>query len=311
MKAFTESEFILVRDERAASARCSGKTSVLADLTFETVIAGREAAKALRCPLLVSVHDDPVNRVRVKGLPGWVVRAYEREFAKTLRAAARCGVISDYMGEVYTQRYGVETTTLYLGVEEEKCLDPGELSPGKKPIVVGSVGSVNSAENWTTLLEAIDRLNARHGEGSYRVLHVGNLAPSMPVSKYLEVTGWVPEEMFVEQLRRIDIGFLNWSFSPDMAETARTSFPLKVTSYIQAQVPILALGPRDSTVVRFVRESRCGAACAEPRPEALASCLGEFLANADELAIAQASVHALKKRFSRERFFGSFESFLA
>ncbi len=177
--------------------------------------------------------------------------------------------------------------------------------------MVGSVGSVNSAENWKTLLEAIDLLNARHGEGSYRVLHVGDLAPSMPVTEDLEVTGWVPEERFVEQLRRIDIGFLNWSFAPDMAETARTSFPLKVTSYIQAQTPMLALGPRDSTAVRFVRESRCGAACAEPQAAALADCLEEFLANADELAIAQASVHALKKRFSRERFFESFESFLA
>lgn len=283
---------------------------VLADLAFESVLAGRVASKALSIPLLVSIHDDPVNRIRIKNLPGWMVQLYKREFAKTLSASKRCGVISDYMGENYLERYGVQTTTLFIGVEQERCLPPKVLSSQREPIVIGSVGSVNSVENWETLLRAVELLNQRSGEGSYRVLHVGDLAPSMPVTDHLEVTGWVPEEMFVEQLRRIDIGFLNWSFAPEVAETARTSFPLKITSYIQAQTPMLALGPRDSTAVRFVQDYRCGVACIEPVAETLAACLKDFVGNPDDCAAAQANVKGLNRQFSRAAFFEQFEDFV-
>jgi len=268
------------------------------------------ASKALGVPLLVSIHDDPVNRIRAKNLPGWMVQLYERELSKTLRASKRCGVISDYMGEHYLERFGVQTTTLFIGVEEEKCLPPKVLTSETKPIVIGSIGSVNSAENWNTLIETVRSLNQRHGEGSFRILHIGELAQTLPVADDVEVTGWVPEEGFVDHLRRIDIGFLNWSFAPEMSETARTSLPLKITSYIQAQTPMLALGPERSTVIRFVQDNLCGATCTEPVAEALAACLENFVGNPDDCATAQTNVRGLKRRFSRDAFFERFEDFV-
>ena len=294
----------------AAFGRAQKVQAVLADLAFEAVVAGRVAARHLGVPLLVMVHDDPVSRLRVKDTPGWFLELYEREFARTLRASRRCAVICDYMGETYQKRYGVETITLFPGVEAEKCLPPRVFDPGRKSIVIGSVGSATSVANWDTLLEAVRLLNQRHGAGKFRILHLGAYPKDLPLSPDVETTGWLPESDFVHQLRRMDLGFLNWGFAPELEETRSTSFPLKISSYIQAQVPMLALGPGDSTVVRFVQDYHCGLACIKPEVDTLAAQVEALAFNEKIYSVAMEGVVTLKNVFSRPIFFERFEQFV-
>ncbi|MEW5959562.1 MAG: glycosyltransferase [Chloroflexota bacterium] len=283
---------------------------VLTDMAFEAVVAGRAAAQRLGLPMLASVQDPPVNRLRIKGYPGWLLRWYENEFAGALRAAVRCAVVSDYMGEAYQKKYGVDTVTLYLGVEEQKCLPPRPLDATKSPIVIGSVGSILSAQNWGILIEAVRLLNQKHAT-KFRILHIGNLPEGISSAPEVEVTGWVAaQETMAHYLARIDIGFLNYSFNPQFAETGRTSFPTKVHSYIQAQVPMLALGSADSTVVRFVQDHRCGTVCTLPEVESLAKQIESLVFGEDHYQIALQGVMALKSIFSRQQFFECFERFL-
>lgn len=291
-------------------ARENGCAVVLADLAFEAVIAGRLAARFARLPLLVNVHDDPPNRLRLKSHPRWFQRWYEKQFRKTLRAAKRVGVISDAMGEVYQQRYGVQTTTLYIGVEPENCLAPHCPPPEKQPILIASLGSVNSTENWNLLISAVKKLNQEQGTGKFRLLHIGSLSPNLPAPPELEVTGWLPEEDFLRQLDRADLCFLNSSFSPDLAETGRLSFPLKIHSYIQSQRPMLALGPSDSSVVRFVRAHACGPVCDQANAGLLAQTIQDFIQDPKGCDRALQGLAELKKKLSRETFFESFETFL-
>ena len=261
----------LIQAFRAAGvARKNGCEVVFGDLAFEAVIAARLAARFTGLPLIVNVHDDPPQRLRLKNHPQWFQRWYEKQFVKTLRAARGVGVISDSMGEVYQQRYGVRTTTLYIGVEPENCLSPRCAEPGKQKVLIASLGSVNSGENWNLLISAVRKLNQEQGIEKFRILHIGNLNPSLPAPAEVEVTGWLPEEGFLRQLDRADLCFVNSSFAPDQAETGRLSFPLKIHSFIQAQRPMLALGPEDSSIVRFVRDHQAGEVCCQPDASALA-----------------------------------------
>ena len=125
----------------------------------------------------------------------------------------------------------------------------------------------------------------------------------------MEVSGWLPEEAFLQQLERADVCFLNWSFSPELAETGRLSFPLKIHSYIQAQRPMLALGPADSAVSRFVRAYACGAVCDTPDEEKLAEAIQSLATDQRLCSEALRGVMALPQKFSRERFFSTFEAF--
>jgi glycosyltransferase involved in cell wall biosynthesis len=297
-------------NKAASFGRSQNVQVVLADLAFDAVVAGRVAAQVLGVPLLVSVHDDPVSRIRVKNYPAGLVERYEREFAKTIRVAAKCGVISDYMGEVYKKNYGIETTTLFIGVEKQKCLPVRNVDLQKWPLMIGSIGSINSSENWNLLLEAVTLLNRRSGKTRFTIFHIGSFPANLRITEDVEITGWVPEDEFLHHLSRIDVGFLNWSFDPKYAVTRRMSFPLKITSYIQAQVPMLALGPADSSAVRFVQEYQCGIICTEPSVEELANRLETFIQNEDEKAKATRGVEKLIQVFSRDRFFESFETFV-
>ncbi len=300
----------IVQAFRAARfARENGCEVVLADLAFEAVVTGRLSAKLSGLPLLVNVHDDPVNRLRVKGHPGWFLRWYEKQFAKTLQSAQRVGVISDYMGEVYQQRYGVHTTTLYIGVEAHKCLQlrcPSE--EGARVIL--SLGSQNSAENWNLLIKAVQLLNTQAGEQKYRILHIGKLSPTLARPPEVEVSGWLPDEDFLRELDRTDICFLNASFSPEQAEVGRLSFPLKIHSYIQSQRPMLALGSSDSAVARFVREHRAGEICCQPDAGALADVIQSLCSDLESCKRALEGVAKLRQSFDRERFFETFETFI-
>lgn len=292
----------------ARFARENGCEVVLADLAFEAVVTGRLSAKISGLPLLVNVHDDPVNRLRVKGHPGWFLRWYEKQFAKTLQSAQRVGVISDTMGEVYQQRYGVRTTTLYIGVEAQKCLQPRCPSEEGARVIL-SLGSQNSAENWNLLIEAVQLLNAQAGEQKYRILHIGKLSPTVARPPEVEVSGWLPDEDFLRELDRADICFLNASFAPEQAEVGRLSFPLKIHSYIQAQRPMLALGPSDSAVVRFVREHQAGEICCQPDAGALAAAVQALCSDPERCRRALEGVAKLRQSFNRERFFETFETY--
>ncbi len=281
----------------------------MADLAFEAVVAGRVAAQVLAVPLLVSIHDDPVERIKVKGLPGWLIKWYERQFEETLRSASGCAVISDGMGEIYQQRYGVKTATLYVGVDENQCLPVRSGDSNGRPFIVGSTGSVNSAENWNMLLEAVRWLNQKHGEGSYRILHAGELRSQLKTSKDVEVTGWLPGIEFFHILARMDIGFLTWSFDNKFNAAGRTSFPLKIHSYLQAQIPMLAFGPPGSSIVRFVDENSCGISCTVLDAALLSERL-ERMRDEQEYRRYLPSVEKLKEKFSRRSFFDKFERYI-
>ena len=126
----------------------------------------------------------------------------------------------------------------------------------------------------------------------------------------VEVTGWVPEDEYLHHLSRIDASFLNGSFPPRFSETSKLSFPLKIHSYIQAQKPMLAFGPSDSSVVRFVQDYQCGAVCTEFNLESLSSSLDRLISNQQVYEKTQTGVIKLKQVFSREQFFENFENFL-
>lgn len=290
--------------------RSHGIKVVLADLAFEAVIAGRVAAQTLGVPLLTMVHDDPINRLRVKHIPAWFLRWYTDQFARVLSLSRQTAVISDYMGEIYQERYGAKTVTLFPGVDPADCLLPRLLDSAKAPIVIGSVGSVTSVANWNILLDAVQQLNQRYGTGKFRILHLGVPPKNLPLSQDVEVTGWLPAKEFAHALGRIDVGFLTWDFSPELADIRRMSFPLKISSYLQAQVPMLALGTDDSTVVRFVRNYSCGTACTSPDAEVLAGHIESVVFGKNNYQTSLQGVIALKNIFSRAAFFERFEKFI-
>ncbi len=276
---------------------------VWTDIAFKSIITGRLTAKYLNAPLFINIHDDPVNRLKLRNLPDWFLEWYKNQFIKTLKASEKVSVISDYMGEIYQKRYGVTTTTLFIGVETEKCFLAIPFDRDKKQIVIGSVGSMNCPKNWDLLLNSVKMLNEKYKTRYFLILHIGNLDASLLRSQYVIETGWLPEKEYLNYLAKIDIGFLNWSFDPLFEDSGRLSFPLKIHSYIQAQKPMLAIGPRGSSVIRFVSDKNCGICCLENNSEILSQCIEKLIFDTQDYERALNGLRELKREFSRELFF--------
>ena len=227
---------------------------VLADIAFESILVSRVASNILNIPLISSIHDDPVNRLKKKNYSPSFVELYERVFHKTLKKSKRCIVISDYMGKYYSKKYNIKFKTLFLGPDENKLLPIKNIKNDNKPFVFGSVGSINHASNFETFLESCMQKNNLKNYPLLRVNVIGNndIQISESFQEIASLKGWINNQSFQEELKIINAGFLTSTFKQSEKVQSITSFPLKIHSFIQAGVPIF------STFPSTIRQETCG-----------------------------------------------------
>ena len=302
--------------DAAAFGRRHGVELVWAQLSVESVVASRVAARRLGVPLAVSALDDPAVLLDMAtGYLDWTRRVFRRQLARTVQYASSHGVISKAMARDYADRHGVDAGVLYVGVAPDERIEP-PVRAGKPPqgeaeatCLIGSIGSVISGSNWHLLLEAIDIINRQLGRTAVSVLHIGIL-PERFHHPRVEVTGWVSGETMRHHLRRLDLCFLSMWFEPERAYSAKTAFPTKIRTFLATQRPVLALGPEDSLAVDFVRGEQLGAVCTEPDAERLAESLQALLFDSERYAAAVSNASRAAEAYSREQYFANFESFL-
>ncbi len=223
-----------------------------------------------------------------------------------MREARSHGVISTDLAALYRKQFGIDSLVLYKGVDPSTCLPPPAANVGNE-IVIGSVGTINSDENWLMLLAAVRRLNTL-GQRRYKVLHIGELSDALK-SPDVECTGWVDPLHLAPLLARFDLCYLSLWFDAVYCTNSRTAFPTKVVSYMQAQRPILAFSIPDSQIVKVVKQYGCGVTCTVPSTEALAESI-EKLLEPQVYRDAMAGMSRLKDAYSTDKYFQNFEAFL-
>lgn len=83
----------------------------------------------------------------------------------------------------------------------------------------------------------------------------------------VDIVPWIPEDSVSGEIRKARIGLI--SLTGDRRYRAAVS--TKFYSYLEAEVPILFLGPADSEQARLIREFRVGLVCESPRELAQAA----------------------------------------
>ena len=281
--------------------------AIYGDLAYDSVISSRVAAKILNVPLLSSIHDDPICRFNLKIKSRWLGHLYENSFRKTLQYSSKVAVISDYMGEYYKTKYGVKTQTLFIGSQIEKKINESALD--ENSFIIGSIGSFHSLKNLDLLLDAIALLNKESGDINYKILHIGKFPERYSKLKFLEQTGYLGDSEFKSAIRRMKIGLLNWSFDDKFRTIAQTSLPLKIHNYLSFSMPILSLGPPNSSIDKFVNENQCGTSCTINNPYILSASIKK-LSNPKIIQEYKLGVQNAYKKYSRKKFFKEFESFI-
>jgi glycosyltransferase involved in cell wall biosynthesis len=205
-------------------------------------------------PVHLTVHDDPAfaNALRSRRylpLVPWI----ERDFAASLRGARSVDVISDAMARRYERRYGVRSVVVHRGLS-----GPIEPSPPyRRPALrVGVLGSTYSYEQLPALGRAVASAASQLGVAGEMVVmgrsYGERLREEMRGQIEVEVTGHVDEADAVPILRGCFALYLNYPFGWRDAVLRQTSFPTKLSTYVQTARPILIHAPADSSVMPLV-----------------------------------------------------------
>ena len=206
-------------------------------------------------PIHLTVHDDPAfaNALRSKrylALVPWI----ERDFASALRRATSIDVIGEAMAVRYRNRYGVDSVVVHRGLQD------GSIEPSpvyeRRALRIGILGSTYSYEQLPVLGRAVEAASKRLGiPGEIVVMgksHGERLKAEMAGKIEVEVTGHVDELAAVALLRGCFLLYLNYPFGRRDAVLRQTSFPTKLSTYIQASRPLLLHVPPDSSVMPLV-----------------------------------------------------------
>ena len=231
-------------------------------------------------PVHLTVHDDPVSVFHRSTRYRLLYPLMSQSFSRLLKSVRSVDVISHGMRDFYLRKFGVESLVVYRYVEGLPQFDNRVIT--KDVLRVGHIGIIYSANQFGEFVEAL-RAHGRKLGVSIRLVKIGRSREFERVQKehpdLVEDLGDVPESEAIEQLSKCDFLYCMYPNAPRFEVFRKTSQPMKLSTYIQAQRPIFAHTPQDSTLAAAVTKYRIGPVCSSfdrPGIEAALNALEQF-----------------------------------
>jgi glycosyltransferase involved in cell wall biosynthesis len=233
--------------------------AVLTVAYYYAWITAANYAKQNELPLHLILHDEYVDAPFVmKSCRPWL----RRKFGSVYRQAASRLCVSPYMAAEYQQSYGAKGEVLYPGRASDAQVfsqAPERLlkAPDHGKLVVAFGGTIGSSGGFRLL-----SLVARALQPSRGVLVI--FGPVSPVharasglgEENVVFNGALPPDAFKQALReQADVLLATMNFDSDEVTNARISFPSKLADYTSVGLPILILGPKYCSGVRWAEDN--------------------------------------------------------
>jgi hypothetical protein len=213
-------------------------------------------------PVHLTVHDDPVSVFQRSTRYRLLSHLMRRSLCQVMRSAKSIDVISHGMRDFYRERFGVECQVVYRYVQGLPRFKDRAISTDV--LRVGHIGIVYSANQFGEFVEAL----CAHGRNLGVPIKLVKIGRSREFERVQEVhpdlvedLGELPEKAAIEELSKCNFLYSMYPDTPRYEEFRRTSQPMKLSTYIQAQRPIFAHTPEDSTLAAAVRKYRIGSVC--------------------------------------------------
>ena len=224
-------------------------------------------------PVHLTVHDDPFASWRRSERYRWFQPLLRRTFPGVLRGARSVDVTSWGMRNLYREKYGVGCFSVYLHVPS---LPELRLSPETGKLTVGHIGTLYAVEPFRKFVAACRRVAAEQ-RLELKIVRVGSSAQIDRVAtedpQSFVSLGELAEPDAVRALAACDLCYAMYPEGETFAPFRQTSLPIKLSTYVQAQRPVFAHAPRDSTLARAVGGYSIGAVCEGNDIAALAKAL--------------------------------------
>lgn len=216
----------------------------------------------------LTIHDEPLAMlIRSRRYrPLWPLMA--RVFPRVLRRAKSVDVTSTAMRDYLKRRYNVDSFSLYKYLPELPTINS---QVSEDSLTVGHIGSLYHRTLFRQFVLACRDL-ARHQKRCLKIVRIGRspemdeIAAENPTT--FDLHGELLEEHALPLLAACDFVYAMYPYGFRFRGFRRTSLPIKLSTYIQAQRPIFAHTPPDSGLAQIVREFNVGKICSSgQRPE--------------------------------------------
>jgi len=228
-------------------------------------------------PVHLTVHDEPLAMlIRSRRFrPLWPLMSIA--FSRVLRTACSVDVTSTMMRDYFKRKYGVDCIALYKYLPE---LPIASFHLSEKTLAVGHIGSLYHPEPFRKFILASRRYAATQNR-SLKIVRIGD-SPEMDriASENLadfENHGELLEEDAFPVLSTCDFVYAMYPAGFRFQGFRRTSLPIKLSTYIQAQRPIFAHTPDDSGLAQLIRKHGVGTVCTSDRGQDIQASIEELL----------------------------------
>jgi hypothetical protein len=239
----------------------------------------------------LTVHDDPVCMFKRSRKYRALAPLISRQFSKLLKSVESVDVISSGMREAYWHKYKVDSVPVYRFVPQ---LPRISFEPVRGSLRVGHIGSLYHPEPFRGFLAACGKI-AGKAKLALRVVRIGSspeidrIASANP--QLFEDCGEQDEGKAITILASCDFLYAMYPSGSRFQCFRQTSLPMKLSTYIQAQRPILAHTPADSGLAQFVRKHGVGTVCTSEREPDIQVSIEELLGK----NIGQENFEAIRK----------------
>jgi hypothetical protein len=226
----------------------------------------------------LTIHDDPfgtwIRSERFRAFRPLLLRIFPR----ILRGAQNIDVTSWGMRNLYREKYDVKCFALYRHLAELP-----HLSDARDPstLTIGHIGTLYRPEPFREFVSACQEIAAEQ-KRTLRILRIGHSPEMDAIAKdapnVFQTFGDLSESEAIPLLASCDFLYAMYPSGARYELFRKTSLPIKLSTYLQAQRPILAHTPRDSSLACVVGKYHIGRICESQGQEKIAEDIKSLLA---------------------------------
>jgi len=232
---------------------------------------------ALGKPVHLTVHDEPLAMlIRSRRFrPLWPLMSLT--FSRVLHGARSVDVTSTKMRDYFKLKYDVNCFSLYKYLPKLPIVNP-RLS--KDTLAVGHIGSLYHPEPFRRFILACSEY-AKSQNRTLKVIRIGSSSEMDRIASERLATfedhGELLEQDALPVLATCDFVYAMYPRGFRFQGFRRTSLPIKLSTYIQAQRPIFAHTPPDSGLAELIIRHDVGTVCSSNNESEIRASLGELL----------------------------------
>ncbi len=209
----------------------------------------------------LTVHDDPFGTWIRSDRYRLFRPLLSRIFPRILRTVQSMDVTSWGMRNLYREKYGVNCFALYLYTAQLPLLD---IVPDPGRLTIGHIGTLYHPEPFHRFIAACKQVAAQQ-KHNFRFIRIGTSPEIDSIAKQspgtFEFHPDLTEQAAIPLLAQCDFLYAMYPAGKRFELFRKTSLPVKLSTYLQAQRPIFAHTPADSTLARVVGPYHVGRVC--------------------------------------------------